>query len=323
MMTASNRPLRRRATAFAPASLSNLGPGFDALGCAIEGYGDQVEVRLRDDGRLNVSFDEASSVYGLPTGVAQNTAVHAVDWVFRHFGWTGGADVLIRKGIRPGSGLGSSSASAVAGMAAAAHLFAPMEESDRVEAVLAGESIASGSRHGDNVLPTLFGGMVSVSPTNPTVYRHVTTPPGLHLAVLFPDVQILTKQARAILPKSVPLSLAAQNWSALAFLVSAWQAGDWDVVGRMIMEDQIVEPVRASLLPCYGAVKQAALDAGALGCALSGSGPSMFSVCDTALAAQRLADVMLEACNDLGIGGISFASAPNMTGVRAQAIMSE
>ena len=288
------------ASAFGPASLSNLGPGFDALGLAIEGVGDVVEARWSE--RPGASVEAIEGAEGLPLEPGKNTAALAAAAVLRRLGSGRGVALRIKKGIRPGSGIGSSAASAVAGAWAANALHgAPLGKEALVEAVLAGEQAASGTRHGDNVLPALFGGLVLVSSTEPERYRRLALPRPLPLALLRPDVQVLTKAARAMLPERVPLRDAVHNASALAFLIDAFHAGDWEAVGRAIMEDRLVEPVRAALLPCYADVRRAALEAGAYGCALSGSGPAMFALAETEAACADVLDAMREACRCTGI----------------------
>ncbi|PSQ81913.1 MAG: hypothetical protein BRD46_00945 [Bacteroidetes bacterium QS_8_68_15] len=135
--------------------------------------------------------------------------------------------------------------------------------------MLAGEEIASGSRHGDNALPALFGGLMLVSPENPSVYRRLTLPAPLPVALVVPELSILTNDARATLPERVARADATATAAALAFMIDAFCCGDYDTVGEHMMSDRIVEPARARLVPCYEAVRRAAMEAGALGCALT------------------------------------------------------
>ena len=213
-----------------------------------------------------------------------------------------GVTLRVKKGVRPGSGIGSSASSAVAGAWAVNALHGmPLEKEELVEAVLAGEQVASGTRHGDNVLPALFGGLVLVSSTDPARYRRLVLPRPLSIALVQPDVRVLTKAARAMLPAQVPLRDAVHNASALAFLIDAFHAGDWEEVGRAVMQDRLVEPVRATLLPCYQAVRTAALKAGAYGCAISGSGPAMFAVAEDEASCADVLEAMREACRCVGV----------------------
>ncbi len=302
-------------TVAAPASLSNLGPGFDALGLALEALQDRIEAWKTDSqGVQLVAGDRAAS---LPMDPARNTAAVAAQAVLRMADADFGLTLRIHKGYTPGSGLGSSAASAVAGAWAANELCGkPFSKGELVEAVLTGEAVASGARHGDNVLPALLGGLVLVSSSDPTRYRQIELPAALSLAVIQPRVEVLTKTARAILPKQVPLRDAVHNASSLAFMLDAFRAGDWETVGACIMEDRLVEPVRATLVPCYAAVRNAALDAGAFGCALSGSGPALFAIASDESHAAVLRDAMYEAAACAGIGAEATVTHADTQGAR-------
>jgi homoserine kinase len=301
----------------APASLSNLGPGFDTLGLALDGLDDTVEVWRTDTPGVTATAAPGGASWTLPPD-ARNTAVIAAKAVLHHAGREDAGLVLrLRKAVTPGSGLGSSAAAAVGGaVAAAAALDLGLDKPELIEAVLEGEAAASGAWHGDNALPALLGGLVLVSATDPTRFRRLTLGAPLHLAVLLPQVQVLTKAARAMLPSSVPLRDAVSNTTHLAFLIHALEAGDAEEAGRCIMQDRLVEPVRATLVPCYSAVRRAALDAGAYGAALSGSGPAIFALCRSRLHAQRTAEAMREASEAHGIEATAYACATCEDGAR-------
>ena len=304
----------------APASLANLGPGFDTLGLALAGLDDTVEAWVTDaPGVTAVPADDGAA--WMPPPDDRNTAVIAARAVLHHASRADAGLVLrVRKAVTPGSGLGSSAASAVGGaLAANVALGLGLDKADLIEAVLEGEAAASGAWHGDNALPALFGGLVLVSATDPTRYRRIALGGHLHVAVLLPQVQVLTKAARAMLPAAVPLRDAVSNATHLAFLLHALQTGDADEAGRCIMQDRLVEPVRAGLVPCYHAVQRAALDAGAHGCALSGSGPALFALCRSRLHAARTAEVMREASEAHGISATAYACAPCLNGARVLA----
>lgn len=297
-----------------PGSLSNLGPGFDALGLCLKGAGDRVEAWRTAEAGVQVVADP-DAAYSVPAEASRNTAAVAASTVLRMLGVEGGIALRISKGFKPGSGIGSSAASAVGGAWAANLVYgAPLSKPEVVEAVLAGEEVASGARHGDNVLPALFGGLVLLSSTSPIRYRCIPLGAPLHLAIVQPDVEVLTKEARALLPERVPLSDAVHNAAELAFMIDAFRAGDWTTVGRCIMADRIVEPVRARLVPCYEPVRRAALAAGAYGCALTGSGPSLFAITASAAAAEVVLRAMLAEAGD---GAAGFVSQADPLGVRA------
>jgi homoserine kinase len=302
---------------FGPASLSNLGPGFDTLGLCIEGVGDMITARRTD--RPGVMIEAIGGDDGaLPLDAKKNTASVAAEHVLRQHGATFGIAMQIEKSVPCGSGIGGSSASAVAGAWAANLLMdRPLPKKDLITAVLEGEAIASGSLHGDNVVPALLGGLVLVSSSEPTHYRQIELPAAVHIAILLPEVEVLTREAREILPTDVSLRSAVHNASALAFLVDAFRSGDWEQVGKSIMEDGIIEPVRARLVPCYQAVRGAALEAGAYGCALTGSGPAMFAIAHNEQRAQDVAYAMREACLTAGIEAKAFATRSNEQGAHA------
>ncbi len=303
--------------AFGPASLSNLGPGFDAIGLCIAGIGDYVEARLDETSGLRIE-----SITGdgglLPLDPACNTVTIAARVVWDRLEVSQGIVFRIKKQVPFGSGIGGSAASAVAGAWATNLLFgSPLSKEALMEAVLLAEEIASGGRHGDNVLPALFGGLILVSSSDPSRYRQIPLPAPLSIALIIPEVQILTKAAREMLPKQVGLRDAVHNAAELAFMIDACRSGDWETVGRCIMADRLVEPVRATLLPCYEAVRRAALEAGAFGCALTGSGPAMFAITESPGAAERVQQAMVEASRRAGIAARGIVTEANLEGVAA------
>ena len=298
-------------TVFGPASLSNLGPGYDALGLCITGLGDRVTAWRADAPGITVEGPPS-----LPTDPETNTAGRAARHVLRQSGAEGGVGLRIHKGIPMGSGVGGSSASAVAGAFAANEVLGrPFDKRGLVEAVLEGER-AAGGYHGDNVLPTLFGGLVLVSPSDPTVYRRLTLPAPPLLAIVLPDVEVLTRDARAVLPATVPHSDASAQAAEIAFLMRALLEGDWNAVGAAIMRDRLAEPFRAPLVPVYEAVRRAALAAGAAGCALTGSGPALFAIPGTDADPQAIVDAMVAASRAGGVDATGWVARVDPQGVR-------
>ncbi len=299
-------------TAWGPASLSNLGPGFDALGLCLTGLGDRVTASRTDAPGVTVTGPP-----GLPTETERNTAARAAAHVLESSGLEGGIALEIEKGIPLGSGVGGSAASAVAGAwAANVVLGTPFSKAELVDAVLEGEVAASGSKHGDNVLPALFGGLVLVSPSDPTEYRHIPLEAPPEIAVLVPHVEVLTRQARAVLPETVPHRDASAQAAELAFLLDALRAGDWLEVGRRIMRDRLAEPHRSTLVPVYAAVKAAALEAGAAGCALTGSGPAMFALPGPDADAATVLEAMRSASLEGAIDAHGWVATVDLEGVR-------
>ena len=300
------------ATAFGPASLSNLGPGFDALGLCLAGLGDRVTATRTDAPGVALAGPAH-----LPTAPEENTAGRAALRVLEASGLDGGLRLEIEKGVPLGSGVGGSAASAVAGAwAANAALGRPFEKEDLVEAVLDGEVAASGSRHGDNVLPALFGGLVLTSPADPAAYRRLALPDPPPLAVVIPHVEVLTRRARAVLPEVVAHKTASTQAAELGFLLTALLDGDWAAAGRHLMRDRLAEPHRAPLVPVYDAVRAAAIDAGAAGCALTGSGPALFALPGAGADADALLEAMLAASRAGAVEAHGWVATVDPEGVR-------
>lgn len=313
----NNDKTEERIAVFGPASLSNLGPGFDTLGLCLTGIGDIIEASFSEEPGIHVIQGAGAVDVAMPTDPAKNTAARAASMVLEKSGEQRGLTLCIRKGIALGSGIGGSAASAVAGAWAVNVLLGQRySKEELVQAVLEGEYLASGSYHGDNVLPALFGGLVLVSPSQPTQYRRIDLPSPLFIALVQPAIKILTHEARSILPSKVPLRDAVHNAADLAFMIDAFRQGDWEAVGRCMMRDRLVEPVRADLVPCFGAVRDAALASGAYGCALTGSGPAMFALAESRLQADAISQAMVEAVQAQAIEADGCVAEANVEGVR-------
>lgn len=310
------RPERSRATAWAPSSVSNIGPGFDSLGMAVAAWGDLVSVDVDGDDGLRISYSE-NSVWTGCADPESNTASRAARAVLETIGVAVGLSIRIEKRMKAGSGLGSSAASAVAAAVAVNHLFgSPLSRHQLIEAALAGEAVASGSAHGDNVIPCLTGGLALTDAFGSLRYERIPLGEGLSLALVVPGLEVLTQDARRLLPETVPLRQAYGTASRLAMLVQAFGRGDWKQAGELMMSDLIVEPARAALLPFFADVREAALAAGAFGCAISGSGPTMLALCDDIELAQSIAGRMGDAVRAYGYEAVVQAARPEMKGAR-------
>ena len=269
---------------FAPASVANFGVGFDILGAALDGPGDHVSARLTR--RAGIRIVSISGDGGrLSKDPAQNTAAVAAEAVlrlaFRAKTGAPGIDLWLEKGRPLARGLGSSAASAAAGAFAAATLLGVRSRTRLLRPVLLAEHAADGSWHGDNGFAALLGGFVLVEDSDP---RHVSLPlslpfpDSLRLVLVHPELELPTKVARAVLPSSVTLGQHVHGAAALAGLISALYRGDLAALGRAVGADALVEPARAPLVPGYDAVTGAMRDAGALGWALAGAGPSLMAI---------------------------------------------
>jgi len=286
-------------TAFAPATVSNVGCGFDVLGFALETPGDEVTAAF---GPAGVSIDDIQGDEGrLPRDAARNTAGVAAAALLEMLGESRGVRLRIRKGLPLASGLGGSAASAAAAVAAVNALCGGRASLDAlVSCALQGEALGAGSAHADNIAPAICGGFVLVRRASPPDIVRLPVPAGLTAVVVHPDLEIETAKARALLGDTVPLKDAVRQWANLGALVDALHRSDFALLGRSI-EDAIAEPRRAPLVPGLERIKQAARDAGALGAGLSGSGPSLFALCRDRPTAERAARAM-EATVDAEMG---------------------
>jgi homoserine kinase len=277
-------------TAFAPATVSNVACGFDVLGFALESPGDEVTARTVPAG---VSIDDIIGDEGrLPREASRNTAGVAAQALLTAAGDRRGVALTIRKGLPLASGLGGSAASAAAAVVAVDALFdLGMSIETLVACALEGERLGAGSAHADNIAPALCGGFVLVRCAHPPDVIRLPVPAGLTAVVVHPDLEIETAMARRLIGDTVPLKDAIQQWANLGALVDGLHRSDFDLIGRSLV-DTIAEPRRTPLVPGLAAIKRAAADAGALGCSLSGSGPSLFALCRNAGDAERVASAM-------------------------------
>jgi homoserine kinase len=292
----------RLVTAFAPATVSNVACGFDVLGFSMEAPGDWVDARLTSSG---VQIDDIIGDEGrLPREVERNTAGVAARALLAAVGERRGVALTIRKGLPLSSGLGGSAASAAAAVVAVNALIEGRASVDTLVAcALEGERLGAGSAHPDNIAPAICGGFVLVRHPNPPDLIRLPVQAGLTVVVVHPDLEIETARARALLGTSVPLADAVRQWANLGALVHGLHVSDFALIARSL-EDSIAEPRRAPLVPGLAAIKRAAVDAGALGCSLSGSGPSIFALCRDRAAAERVAPAMTAAVQK-AIGGES------------------
>ncbi len=280
-------------TAFAPATVSNVACGFDVLGLALEAPGDEVTACFVAGSAPGVVIEDIAGDGGqLPRAAACNTASVAALALLTEVGEARGVSLRIRKGLPLSSGLGGSAASAAAAVVAVNALVGARASVETLIAcALEGERLGAGSAHADNVAPCLCGGFVLVRRPSPPDVLKLPVPAGLTAVVVHPNLEIKTARARALLGDTVPLAAAVQQWANLGALVDGLHRGDFALISRAL-EDTIAEPRRASLVPGLAAIKQAAVEAGALGCSLSGSGPSLFALCASRAIASRVAQGM-------------------------------
>jgi homoserine kinase len=307
---------KQQATAFAPASIGNVGVGFDMLGLAMTGVGDRVTARRTAEAGVAVTevfgLDGAPHPY-LSREAERNTASIAAASLWRAAGGTGGLALTVRKGIPLQSGMGSSAASAVAAVVAANALIdGPLPPQVLMAHALEGEKFASGALHADNVAPCLLGGLVLCPPRLLPEYIQLKTPDDIVSVVLHPHMQIDTASSRRGLARGYTMEQWLAQQGFLAAFVTACERRDVAMM-RRTLHDVVIEPQRAPSVSCFAAVKEAALKAEGIGCSLSGSGPSIFALCAANRAAQ-LVVAMEQACRTFGIGCESWISPMNAPG---------
>jgi len=308
-----------RATAFAPASTSNLAVGFDILGHPLGFTGDRVTVARRD--APGVVMGAVTGVAGpLPAEAAANTAGRAVMALLAEHAPELGVEVAIEKGIPLGSGIGGSAASAVAAVVAAnALLPRPLPAAELFPFALAGEAVASGAVHGDNVAPSLFGGLVLVRAADPADVVPLPAPPSLRCVLVLPRLRLDTRDARAVLPRCVPLGDVIRQSANLAGVIAGCFTGDLRLIARSL-RDEVVERHRAALIPGFAEVQAAAMEVGALGCSISGGGPSVFAWCGGDASAERARGAMVAAFAASGVAAEAWVSPVGGPGARLEAV---
>jgi len=313
--------MKRRLRIFAPATVANLGPGFDVLGLALASPGDVVEAELSD--HPGVEIVEITGDNGLLSRDPQrNVAGRSALDVLRRAAAKGAAAAGVRlwlhKQMPLASGLGSSGASSAAGAVATNELLGrPLNQRDVLLSAMEGENAASGSPHADNVAPSVMGGIVLVRSYTPFEVVPLPVPSNLHVSVVHPHCKVSTLEARRLVKaRAYSIDEIVPNLGNVGALVAALASGDLALLGRSI-QDGLVEPVRAPLIPGFAAVKQAALDAGALGCSIAGSGPSVFAFASEDTAAQKIGQAMRSAFRSAaGLDSDLYVGTVNTEGAR-------
>lgn len=315
-----NNFMRESATAFAPATVGNAGVGFDILGFAIEAVGDRITVtRTPRRGEVTIGHISGSEV---PMDAAKNTATVGLQQLCRDLGLGFGFQVDIRKGIPIGSGMGGSAASAVGAIVAAnALLLEPLPKESLLKYAIAGEFVASGSRHADNAAPCLFGGLTlampgespemksdSTSRSNAQVV-HIPVPEEILCVLVHPEMRLDTRVARAVLKPEVPLKDHVRQSAHLAGFLAGCFRNDVELI-RQGLSDLLIEPQRAHLIPGFAGVKAAALSHGALGCTISGAGPSVFAWVSSRTIAEEVRAAMVEAFLSAGLPSVEAWISP-------------
>ncbi|HTR32228.1 MAG TPA: homoserine kinase [Puia sp.] len=299
-------------TVHCPGTVANLVCGFDILGMALQEPFDIMQVGLRDEPGVIVTSRDG---FPLPTDPAQNTAGAPLIEMLAEWPQPVGFEVIVDKKIKPGSGIGSSAASAAGAVIAANHLLGnPFSKEDLVRFALFGEKVASGVKHADNIAPGIYGGITLIRSIFPLDIVSIPAP-HLHVTVVHPQIEVRTSDARQILRKQVLLKDAIRQWGNIAGLVAGFIKSDYDLIGRSL-EDVIIEPVRSMLIPGFDDIKRTCKAAGALGGGISGSGPSIFMLSRDASTARGLETIMHEIYERIGLDHHTYVTTINQQGVR-------
>jgi homoserine kinase len=299
---------------FAPASVANVACGFDTFGFAINGPGDEIVAR-----KVNAPNTTITKITGdeqkLSLNFRENCAGVVAHFMQKQLNLDFGIELEIHKKMPIGCGMGSSAASSVGAAFAVNELAGnPLSRQELIEMALQGEQMISGSRHADNVAPATIGGFTIVRTCDPLDVIRIEVPEQLYAAVVYPHMVINTAYARKLLGDQVPLKSAIQHWANSAALVAGIFQQDFGLISRSL-QDVIVEPVRAQLIPGYYRIKEAALSAGALGSGISGSGPSIFALCNGEESARKVASAMASVVNENNLQCDQYVSPINREGV--------
>lgn len=298
---------------FSPATVANVSCGFDVLGFCLDTVGDEMIIRKTAEKGIRITKIEG---YDLPFEAEKNVAGVSALALIENAKPDCGFEIEIYKNIKPGSGIGSSSASAAGSVFAINELLGkPYNKTQLTYFAMKGEALASGSEHADNLAPGLFGGFTLVKSTLPLEVLQLPTPSELYATIIHPQIEVKTSEARAILPKEIPLKDAIAQWANVGSLVHALHTNDYDLIHRSL-SDGIVEPYRKKLIPHFEDVKFATLTAGALGCGISGSGPSIYALSKGEKKAKEVEDAIKSIYSKTDIDFYTFTSPINTEGIK-------
>lgn len=299
---------------FCPATIANVSCGFDVLGVALDNVGDEMVVR-----KINKKGIFITKITGqdLPLETDKNVAGVAGLALLEQSDYEGGFEIEIHKKIKAGSGIGSSAASSAGAVWAINQLIdSPFTTKELVHFAMEGEKLASGVAHADNVAPALFGGFTLVRSYEPLDIVKLNTPSLLYATVIHPQIEVKTADSRKILKTKFSLANGIKQWGNLGGLVAGLYTEDYELIGRSL-QDHIVEPIRSILIPAFEEIKKQSLEIGALGCGISGSGPSIFSFSKGKKRAEKVAETMNFIYKNIGIDFDIHVSGINTVGIRA------
>jgi len=298
---------------FSPATVANVACGYDVLGFCLDTIGDHMVVRKTSEKGIKITEIEG---FDLPYDPTKNVAGVSALALIEDAKPNCGFEIEIYKNIKPGSGIGSSSASASGSVFAINELLGkPYNKTQLTYFAMQGEKMASQSEHADNLAPGIFGGFTLVKSINPLEILELPTPKDLYAVIVHPQVEIKTSEARAMLPNNVPLIDAIIQWANVGSLVHALHTSDYGLLQRSL-QDIIIEPYRKRLIPHFSQVKSKAMNAGALGCAISGSGPSIFALAHGLESARKIEIAMKKVYGNTQIDLETYVSKINAEGIK-------
>jgi len=298
---------------FCPATIANISCGFDVLGVALDTIGDEMVVSKTRAKGIRITKLEGQN---LPMETHLNVAGVAGLALLAASDYDGGFEIEIYKKIKAGSGIGSSAASSAGAVWAMNQLLdTPFSTLELVKFAMEGERLASGVAHADNVAPALYGGFTLVRSYAPLDIIPIPSPTELYATVIHPQIEVKTSDSRKILKTTISLEDGIKQWGNLGGLIAGLFTSDYDLIGRSL-EDHIVEPIRSILIPGFDIIKASAIANGALGCGISGSGPSIFSFSKGEHTAQKVAKAMKEVYKKIGIDFDVHISKINLGGIR-------
>ncbi|MFT6851391.1 MAG: homoserine kinase [Sphingobacteriales bacterium] len=306
--------MKKSVKIFAPATVANVGPGFDVLGLCLEAPGDILEVRLNDTGELKI-INEATGI-NLPTQPEKNCASVSISVMLNRLKSKQGFDLIFKEKIKPGSGVGSSAASAAGAVYGANLLLGePFTRKELVEFAMYGEQAIDGALHADNVAPCLLGNFILISNNIPLRIVEIPAPADLHITVVHPQIELRTEVSRAVIKKHVAFSDAVKQAGNLAGMIAGLYTNDLNLIGNS-MKDHLVEPHRSVLIPGFQKAKEYAVECGAIGCSISGAGPSVFAFSKSPAEAKKIAVKWSDLYHKLEIDAKVFVSKVDRQGVR-------
>lgn len=298
---------------FCPATVANVSCGYDVLGFCLDGIGDIMKVTKKEEQGITIEHHDK---FNINTNPYQNVAGISAMAMLDSIDYQNGFHIEIHKNIKPGSGIGSSAASATGSVFAINELLGrPFTKTELVTFAIKGEAFASGCEHADNLAPAIFGGFTLVKSLKPLKILELPTPNNLYATILHPQIEVKTSEAKNILPKEFPIKDAISQWANVGSLVHALHMSDYELLSESL-QDFIAEPYRMKYIPNFKELKESAVNAGALGCGISGSGPSVFALSKGIETAEKVCEAMKEVYAKTDIKFETYVSPINLEGIK-------